>query len=200
MSANLKTRTRELKRISLHELEKMDTSYFWVLNLTNPLGHLNLTVADGMGNQVDVRIPLARIPIDLSTQATKRNLVANPQIRTLAAKKVIAFVDPDTAVEFIERDREAADENRRLYALGDFAQVGESQEDNSQLQQTVAEQDGSLNAFAATMALGDGTDDEVIDMIRAREDELSKMDFEYIAANSKLDRVKAYAAERATSM
>jgi len=193
---SLKSRAESLKRLQLHDLESMQTSFVWVLNRTNPRGNLNLTVADGMGNQVPVRIPIANIPVDLSTQATKQSLVANPQVRQLVAKGIISLVDPEAAREFL-KDPEARAEHQRIYAVAEIAEIGDS-EMNAELQSVQVEESGELSAFVIQLTLsGDMNEDEVLSELRAREDEMTKEDFLYVTQNSKHEKVKAWAAERA---
>lgn len=195
---SLRKTTLGIKRLTLNQLERMDTSFVYVINNTDPRGNLNLTVADGMGNQVAVRVPVCNIPYDLSTQATKQALLSNPQLRTLNAKGVLLFVDPDAAVELLKTP-DARDEHKRLFSVGEIAAIGD-EEDNSELANVQAEEDGNIHPFAMTMAMvEDGTDEEVIRQLKSREDELSADDYTYIATNSKKDKVKAFAAERAAN-
>lgn len=195
--ASLKSQSLNLKRTDLHTLEAGNSSYFWVINNIEPRGSINMTVADGMGNQIPVRVPIAAIPVDLSTQATAKSLLASPQVRTMIAKKVLILVDGDAARTFLETPA-AQEEHRRLYALSDIAEVGQEGAGLNELSQAQAEAEGSLNPFAMSMALAsDLSEDEVLRELRSREDELSEADFQYIAQNSKYERVKSWAAEKA---
>lgn len=195
--SSLKSRAAQLPRITLHNLESGDFSSFWVLNMTNPRGNLNLTVADGMGNQVPVRVPIASIPVDLSNQATKKSLCVNPQVRTLIAKGVLALIEPTAAMEFL-KDPEAREENKRLYSLGEIAEIGDTGGELNEVQALVAETDGDINPFVLQLvAQTDMDEDETLRELKSREDEMSKDDFQYIAQGSRHEKVKAWAASKA---
>ncbi len=193
--SSLKARSLALKSLSLHELEKLDTSFVFVINNTSPKGNINLTVADGMGNQIGVRVPVANIPYDLSTQATKSSLISNPQLRTLVAKRAILFVHPDHALEFLNT-RDAREEHNRLFSMGEIAAIG----DSSELESKQAEASGELHPFAMMLAnSSEGSDDEQLSQLKGREDEFTEEDYVYIATNSSKEKVKTWAAERANS-
>lgn len=203
---SLKNAVAGLKRLSLHELDRdKENMSVWVLNrtkdVTGSAGAINLTVADGMGGQIQVRVPVANIPVDLSTQATRQNLISSPQVRTLHAKKVIEFIDPEQARTLLASNADARAENQRLYKLGEVAEVGNSAEINDELQQVEAENAGDLNPFAITMAFEEAmTDEDILMTLRGREDELGEKDFLYLVNNSKHERVKSWAAEKANAL
>lgn len=193
----MKKNANELKPITIHELESSNSSYVWVCNRTSPKGNINLTVSDGMGKSIPVRIPITWIPIDLTTQATKQSLLSNPQFRQLLAKRQIGLIDPNEALEFLN-DPEARKENERIYNVGTIDAIGEAQENNAQVSSAIAESSGDLSPFAMNIAVqNDMDEDEVLRELRNRSDELSKADYLYISQNSRQEKVKAYAAERA---
>lgn len=193
---NLRTSAIELKSIQLFELEASVISSVWVVNKTTPKGNINITVNDGMGNKINVHIPVVSVPMDLSMQATKQSLLASPQMRQIIAKGMISLKDPDAVNAFL-KDPAARAEYNRLHSVGDIAAIGDMEE-NTQLTSTIAVEAGEIHPFAMTMAVNtDMTDDEVLRDLRAQQDELEKKDFQFIAENSTREKVKAWAAERA---
>lgn len=196
---SLKNRALGLKRLSLHELEKAESSSVYVINASQPRGHINLTVSDGMGKPVAVRAPISYIPVDLSYQATKQNLIGSPAFRTLVAKKVLLIVESDAATAFNGTDSDARGENARLYSVGEISEVGDASY-NQDYQQVQAETSGDINPFAMMMALETSmSDEEIIRDLTARVDEFNEADFTYLATTSKMEKVKAWAAEKANA-
>lgn len=197
MSSNLRNLSIGLKDVQLFELEGSTSSSVWVVNKTNPKGNINITVNDGMGNKINVHIPVVSIPVDLSMQATKQSLLSSPQLRQIVAKGMIALKDPNAVIEFFKREPAAREEHNRFNSIGDIAEVGDMEE-NTQLTTTMAVENGEINPFAMAMAVNtDMSEDEVLRDLRNREDEFEKADFQYIAENSKQEKVKAWAADRA---
>jgi len=186
----------KLKRLTIHELEAANSSFVWVLNNTNPKGNINLTVADGRGRPVNVRVPISWIPIDLTTQSTKNALLEDPNFRTLVAKRLILLIDSAEAIEFLKHG-DAAEEHARIYQVGDIAPVGAADE-NQELEAVKAEAAGDINPFVLNLMVEKTLPEEnVLRELRNREDEFTKADYQYIAQNSLHDKVKAWAAEQA---
>lgn len=197
----LKTAVARLKRLAIHEIESSKTGSIFILNNTMPRGALNMTIADGMGGQTSVRVPIAKIPVDLATQATKRNIVSSPQVRTLHAKRVIEFIDEDQARELLNTHPDARAEHARLYAVGEISAIGDADEQAGEVAQVQQEASGDLNPFAVEMAFDENlSEEDLIMTLRGREDELTEADLLYIVSNSKHDRVKAWAAEKANEL
>lgn len=192
---------KNLKSVPIHILETSKTGSIYAVNQMNPKGAINLTIADGMGGQSTVRLPVAKIPIDLATQATKRNIISSPQVRQLVAKEAIKFVDEEEARALLASHPEAKLEHKRLYSIGEIAEVGSTDEVSHEVQQVQAEASGDLNPFAVEMAFDTGMSEEDLLMtLRGREDELQEADFLYLVSNSKHERVKAWAAEKVNAL
>lgn len=185
-----------LKQITIHELEASSQSTVFVINNAKPKGNINLTVADGMGRQRNVRVPISWIPVDLTMQITRKSLLEDPQFRTLVAKRVILIIDNDAAREFL-KNPDAAEEYARLYAVGPIAEVGAADE-SAEIENAKALVDGSIDPFVMNILVQrDMSEDDVLRELRNREDDLTKKDFQYIAQNSLHDKVKTWAAEQA---
>lgn len=201
MNVSLASAVAGLKRLKIHEVESSKTGSIFVLNKANPRGALNLTVADGMGGQSSVRVPIAKIPVDLATQATKRNIVSSPQVRTLHAKNVIEFIDEEAARALLATHPDAKAEHARLYSVGEIAEIGNADEVSGEVAQVQLEADGDINPFAVEMAFDTSLSEEDLLMtLRGREEELKAVDLMYIVNNSKHERVKTWAAERAVQL
>jgi len=184
--------------LTIGEAEKSDSSSVWVINSSDPKGNINFSVSDGMGGQVVIRVPVTWIPLDLTTQATKATILASPRFRDLLAKKFMTLVSEEYATSVMEQ-KAAQDEHARLmnYSINEI--------DKSMMpkaaQTVVAEAMGEVSGFAMNLANSDSLDeDSALNALRGQESVLTKADFQYIAQNSSLARVKEYAAQRVTAM
>lgn len=183
-----------LKIVPLHEAEAHKSSFVYVVNKTNPKGNISIVVPDGMGNQVSVRIPITWIPIDLTTQATKKSLLATPAFRSLVARKYIDLINPDSALEYLE-DPEAAKEMARIFKQANVESIGAPTENNNALSAELELEEGNINPIAMNIALAkDLEEDDALRLLRTNESSLVKADFQYIAENSTKQKVKDYAA------
>ena len=86
---------KAIPSLTLSQLEKSDYASVWVFNLSGSSemkefkrGIINISVNDGIGNSISLRIPITWVPVDLTTQVTKSALVMNPQFRRLASAGV----------------------------------------------------------------------------------------------------------------
>jgi uncharacterized protein YmfQ (DUF2313 family) len=192
------TDAKQLKSLEIYELEESSQSSVWVVNMTKPAGHVNLTVSDGMGKSIALRILKTWIPIDLTTQATKQSLLANPQFRGLVAKRMLRIVDAKEAREFM-KNPDAQAEYEKIYGVGPIAAIGQDPSaGGNELSARMNEASGDINPFALNLAVAkDMDDDSVIRELRNRSDEMKQQDWQYLAQMHKSDKVKAFAAERA---
>ncbi len=188
---------KKLVPITLGELEKSDSSSVWVLNVSNPQGNINMDIPDGMGNRTSIRVPITFIPVDLTTQATKSALLGNPQFRSMLAKKMMMLVTADSANDFLTQPH-AAEEQARIYSVGEIAEIGSAGSNAAALESLRAESEGTIDPFALNIAMvSDQDEDDIIRQLRTRGSQLKKADWMHISRTSKFEKVKAFAASEA---
>ena len=182
-------------KLSVGDLERnKDSSSVWVTNNSNPKGNINLTMNDGMGANMVVRIPVTFIPVDLATQASKAALVASPTFRRLVSMGMLVIISDDDANRVMSTPQ-AQKEAARIYNL-----VQELTTDASSMPEEAVklqrEGDGSVSGFAMNLVIAAGLDeDQVMTTLLGNESAMSESDFAYIAERSEFLRVKAYCAE-----
>ncbi len=190
-----------LKGLTLSELDKANSTSIWVINMTGNIGivgaegkagRINLSVNDGMGNTIPVQIPLTWIPVDLTTQATKASLVANPQFRRLSSSGAIKLLAEDDAVKILA-DPDAQREAKRIYSLDSNIELKMPAELKDQL----AVQHGTISPAVISVVQRDDLDEEsALSSIKANQMALSREDYEYLAANCKHSKVKEWAIDK----
>lgn len=196
--------TTQLKHITISQAEKEESSSLWALNTSHLVvkdrGIVNISIAEGNGNSTVVRLPVTRIPIDLSTQATKSAIIQSPNFRRMITRGIVQLVSSESAESYM-LDPVAAKEGRRVASqLAGFEEIepGAATTAPIDLQNMVAESSGEIGGFALNLAhITEGDEESVLASLENNADTLSKSDFQYIVNNSKFARVKARAAELA---
>ena len=186
--------------LSTGEAEKEESSSLWVINGSDPKGTLNFSVADGMGGQIVIQIPVTWIPVDLSTKATKASILASPNFRNLVAQRKAQLVSEAYAMSVMNQDS-AQTEAERVYNRYSNAGSLDSPTVPPAARTVQAEAMGEVSGFAMNIAQSENLDeDSALNALRGQESSLTKADMQYIAQNSSLPRVKEYAATRVTAM
>jgi hypothetical protein len=189
------------KLVTLKAIEAdKESSSLWVVNKTNPRGVLNVSMPDGLGGTVVMVIPITWIPIDLTTQATKENLLKSPVFRRLVTNGSIGLIDEEQA-EDIMSDSEAQKEAKRVYSAvtaGD--ELNEGSAKNPDIEKLNEEDSGNVSGFAMNIVGMELEEDAILTMVRGQDGALNKDDYTYIAANSPMVRVKEYCAQRALDL
>ena len=182
--------------ITLKQLEQeKDSTALWVVNRTNPRGDLNITMPDGLGGNTIIVIPVTWIPMDLTTQATRDSLVKSPIVRRLVTKGAIGIIDEDQA-ELIMEAEDAKEEADRVYSV-ERSIASDPLLKSPEIEKIEDEQSGKISGFAMNIVGIELEEDKVLSMIRNQGDVLTKEDFEYIATNSVMGKVKEYCAAEA---
>lgn len=86
--------------ISLHDIETSEHGNVWVLNRTSGTdkGPVNFTVPKSNGTGMDtVIVPLTFLPIDLTEQVTKKQILDSSEFRRALRLGFISLVDNDSA-------------------------------------------------------------------------------------------------------
>lgn len=185
------------KPVTIADLEASKSSSVWVKNNSNPKGNINMTMSDGMGNNIVVTVPVTWIPLDLTTQASKTGIVSSPTFRRMLSMGLLTLVSEAEALAIMS-DAKAQKEAQRVYSHAkevglDYAPV--------EAKIAASESDGSVSGFAMQLSIATDLDeDQVMTMLRGNESTLTKADFKYIAETSTFGRVKLYCAERAVAV
>lgn len=183
--------------VTLADLEASKSSSVWVLNNSNPKGNVNMTMSDGMGNNIVVTVPVTWIPLDLTTQASKTGIVSSPTFRRMLSMGLLTLISETSATE-IMADPKAQKEAQRVYSHAREASLDAYAPVEAKV--ATAESDGSVSGFAMQLSVASDLDeDQVMTMLRGNESTLTRADFKYIAETSTFGRVKLYCAERAVS-
>lgn len=195
---SLLERARGLKQASIREVEKSDSSSVFVVNNMKVRGHINITVLSALGRPVNVRAQICSVPMDLSQQAVKKYILEAPEFRQLLAKKALLLINEDAAIEFLNTPEGRA-EAERVNEISHIEEVSSMDDVNAELGIAKSEVDGEVNPYVLQLTVSEHSEDEALADLRSREQDLTKTDFSYLAANSRHEKVKAWAAERAVN-
>lgn len=105
----------KLKYLTIPQAEKADDSCLYVLNRTKPRGNINLVISNNHGTRDAVRVPISRVPLDLTTQAVKQNILQSPEFRRSVAKGTIVIISTDSAEELFLNDSAAQKEREEMF-------------------------------------------------------------------------------------
>lgn len=193
--------SKDYNYVTLKSIEAdKSSSSLWVVNKTLPRGVVNISMPDGLGGTTVMEIPITWIPVDLTTQATKENLLKSPVFRRLVTSGSIGLIDEEQAEQIMDNG-DARKEATRIYsAITTGADLGAgSGSANAEVTKLTEEESGNISGFALNIVGMDLEEDQILTMVRGQEGALSTEDYKYIASNSTLIRVKEFCAERALS-
>lgn len=190
---------RAIPELTLAQLEKDESASVFVFNLSgtptsgNPRGIINLSINDGVGNTIPVRIGITWVPIDLTTQVTKSALLHSPPFRKLASSGAIKLINERDALAIISTP-EGRKETMRVHSseryIGDLNDVS-----IPNLNDVISTDE--VNAIALSVVHRDDIDEEAcISILEGHEITMVQKDFEFIAKNSKFAGVKDWALQR----
>lgn len=190
---------KAIPSLTLSQLEKSDYASVWVFNLSGSSemkefkrGIINISVNDGIGNSISLRIPITWVPVDLTTQVTKSALVMNPQFRRLASAGVLKIISEDDALAIVATP-EGRKETMKVHASEKYTgDLGESFKAENDVVSTA-----SVNAIVMSVTNREDLDEEAcISILDGHEMTMNTGDFEYLAKNSKFAGVKDWALTR----
>lgn len=180
---------------SLADAASAKETSLWVFNRSNPKGIINITMSDGMGNNLVIQVPVTFIPVDLTTQATRAAILSSPNFRRMVSIGILQIVPEILALKHMETP-EAQKEAARVYSLTSENMMSDL-DIPAEVKTVQAEAGGEVSGFAMQLALAEGIDeDQALNTLRGNESVLQKADYEYLAANSEFSRVKAYCSEK----
>jgi hypothetical protein len=113
--SSVAVRSTEKKEITLRELENLETSAVYVIN-SSPRSHrgeiiFSVPRPNGVGEDV-IRVPKTWIPVDLSDQVEKKNLMQSSRFRLNVSKKLLTLIHPDVAERVLEGEDATAEKER----------------------------------------------------------------------------------------
>lgn len=171
----------------------------WVINNSKPRGNISLTLTDSVAGKIAVTIPVTFIPIDLTTQATKDAIVANPTFRKLVSMRMILICSEDYANSVMSTPEGEREHNRIYNVLQSYNAEEASMSGYTEVESLKSVGEGQVSGFALTLCSGSElSDDDAMAAIRGQEGVLTKADYSYIAANSPHAKVKSFAAAKLT--
>lgn len=182
--------------ISVAQAEQSKSSSVWVLNTSNSGGRqkglLHITITEGNGRASVITIPSTRIPVDLTTQATKNALLTSPDFRRCIAARVLTLITEEDAVHLLDNPDAKAEQAR----LMNIDTAAEHETDIPELRALKEAESGQIGAFALNLAhTDDGDEDAIVANLKNNADGLSKIELQYIVNTSKFAKVKGAAAE-----
>lgn len=175
--------------MTLNELEKSDGSSVWIYNKSNPKGIITFLGDSGLGDKSLVTVPITWIPVDLSTQSTKKSLLSNAQFRRLVSGGMLELVS-DKEAESILSTPEGQDENMRVFQL---AAVGNAVNNIPQELKPNLEINGVSGYILSIANDKDMNYKDAIADIRRKADTLTKADYEYLENNAVSQELRDWA-------
>lgn len=131
------TKTSHVKPITLNTYNDRygDNSVapMYVVNRTEPRGNVAFTAQNDMGQPVAVVVPATFIPIDLTTQATKESLLKSTHFRRALNMGQLVIIETDSAESYLQNNKLAQSELRKLNKMGHQLDVDLSRGDNEEL-------------------------------------------------------------------
>lgn len=203
-----------INQLKLRDVEESKDTRLFVINNTQPRGEMLLTVTGNKGRSVIITIPSTWIPVDLSLQSRKSDILDSADFRRAVNRKFLILLDSVQAEDFVDNDATASAENNRiLNHAGGNSLLAQNQieapkarvDEIRQLAGTHAvPQAGEANAAAISggvlqvVARCNSSGDEALD---EREGlgilmgmNLTQAELQYIANNSQKSQLKEFAA------
>jgi len=160
------------------EMEVSNSRRVFVVNGTNPIGTVCMTVLSGENTQVPIRIPKTWIPIELSEQVDKGALLKSHSFRQAVFNGTLVLIKPEAAIKTLESEEGKAEDANVRERMRSMAATGTLSE------QTKSEED-PLAAIAPQVIEIMGregiSDVERFNELRTIESQLTKEDCEYVA-------------------
>lgn len=184
------------KRLSVHELRKLESPHVYVMNTSEQSARINLPITTERGPLVNVVIYNTFIPQDLTRQVMKKDLVENVHFMRIVEMGLIELVNEDWAVAEL-KTRDARDEADRLRleiskSRRGMLAAGVDEDDEAAAPDT-SEEAGVNAAVIDVVAREDLSETEKWSNIKRIESRLTDKDWKYIVKKTDADRLKALA-------
>lgn len=132
----------KLKSLTQRDLETSDDTRLFVLNNTEPRGEILISVPKDKGRDQLIVVPPTWIPMDLTMQCRRDDILSSPDFRRGLARQFLIAVDPDSAERMLEENETARVEFNRIMGRADGANTL-AQNSNSDRVAAIKAQHGS---------------------------------------------------------
>lgn len=185
-----------LARQTVAEAEKAESSQLYVLNKSNPKGNVNFVVVDEAQQKISVQVPVTYIPVDLTTFATKKDVLRNPNFRRLIARGFLHIVSTDSAEEFLQEPRAQKEHNRIFDVLQDDNGLDAFQPPVEQSVNASAPE-APVSQFVQNLVLRAASEDvdALITELENKLDTLNTADIEYLQRNTSNQELRQWCSE-----
>ena len=190
----------DLKLLTIREAEKADDTQLFVLNRIKPRGNINITVNDD-GERRTVTLPIASVPIDITTMTTKKAMLSNPDFRRLHARGAVQLVSTESAEKLFASNPKARAELERVFNIlgtnyNDLDVVPTLPENTTAVNATIQTSEEVNPFILASVARADSDEpvQSLIEDIEAQLDIVTDKDLTYITSNSSNVTLKEWAA------
>lgn len=192
----------KLQRQTLPQAEKTESSSLYVLNKSNPRGNVNFVVTDMGQQKISVQVPVTFIPIDLTSFATKQDVLRSPSFRRLLARGFLHIVTPESAEEFLQDERAAKEHDRIFDVLSDTNDL----EFQAPIEETVSGAPPAakteVSQFVQNILLRtrDESVEDLINELEGKLDTMTQDDIAYLMDNTSSAELKAWCGEAADAI
>lgn len=187
----------KLERQNVAQAEKADSSQIFVLNKSNPRGNVNFVVVDSGQQKISVQVPVTFIPVDLSTFATKQDVLRNPNFRRLVARGFIHIISSDSAEKFLEDPRAEREYNRIFDVLSEDNDLSFQAPVEESVNAAPPESKTDVSQFVQNILLRASEEavDDLIVELETKLDTMSTADVQYLMDNTSSADLKTWCVE-----
>lgn len=207
----------KLKELNLRALEMSNDTRLYVVNRCSPRGEILMSVTRPNGREQTVTVPATWIPIDLTLQSRRQELLDSPDFRRAVARGYVVPVDADEAEEFCANNSMAVTElSRILNRAGGSSTFAQNVESSGQsvTDKRMEEIRGQVGSVSAKDETGKGVSGPVMQTVARSNHEgegsindrealsilmgmqLTAHEYTYIVKNSQQASIKEWAASK----
>ena len=213
MNAIVNQNPNQIKRLTQRDLEISSDTRLFVLNNAEPRGDILITISKDKGRDQLIVVPPTWIPMDLTMQCRREDILNSPDFRRVLARQFIIAVDPDQSEAFLAENITAQNELDRVLGRAGGANTLAQNSVTSRLSE-IKSQHGSHAVPDAGQHSDDTISGPVLQVIsRCNTDggdkldekeglallmgmRLSKAELAYIAKNAQQSNLKEFAASK----
>ena len=187
----------KLQRQTLPQAEKSDSSHLYVLNKSNPRGNVNFVVTDSGQQKISVQVPVTFIPMDLTTFASKEDVLRSPYFRRLLARGFLHIISEDSAEEFLQDPRAEKEHNRIFEVLQEDNDLEFQAPLSESVQAAPPKSETEVSQFVQNILLRTSEENmaDLINELEAKLDTMTVPEVKYIMDNTSSAELKTWCAE-----
>ena len=183
-----------MKEIGIHDLMESKSPHVFVLNTSDlggvmKAGTINIPVTTERGRSLNVVVHNTFIPMDLSTQVAKKDLVDNPDFMRMVTKGLVTLVDEAWAKNELKDRDNRAEHDRIIKEMNRIGQARIEAEDAEEAKPDDSPEAGVNAIVIDAINRDDMSDTERFLSIRKVESQLKEKDWQYILKSTKHDRL-----------